>query len=515
MLACVVITYLLVARGCSKVRVTTVITHGYTLPYLIGDEIPDPWVNRMAKEIKDRTVVEKNGPCSIYTYEPSTGHWTSAPGMPSPAHAANQLVLIFDWAVDSSKKELFLASAAADALYAALRAPTGDLAGVELIEDRHLHLIGHSRGASVNSEVARRLSTVELPVDHMTTLDPHPIDGSRNELLKNECWNMLNDCGDPVPEHWTNIRWFDNYYRQSWAWDVLSRCDPDGIALGNQVCNFECELDESALWGEGWLQEHSDVHLWYLATIDLTDEVCEPDPIGWNPITWVSFNQDECIDEDEFDEWFTGLKINGNAEGVRRDRQTIGYRWSRIAGGSESNRPKNEATKNSTTTPVPILHNGSFEGTLREPGLKKNLAGWNYHGGELPDDAVVQNNVKDGGFHLVLESSDTTQVLHNRFYLPENADTLSFNYKAIADSSSEPNANTAMKLRIDFMVGEQSESHLIIHLDQSEDLELREESLDNFNGQIVKGRVYRLQLKIDDDSSAGLIILDDIDVTLR
>ena len=38
-------------------------------------------------------------------------------------------------------------------------------------------LIGHSRGASLNTELARKLAERGIWVDDFTSLDPHPVDG--------------------------------------------------------------------------------------------------------------------------------------------------------------------------------------------------------------------------------------------------------------------------------------------------------------------------------------------------
>ena len=41
------------------------------------------------------------------------------------------------------------------------------------------HLIGHSRGASLVGELAKKLGEQGVWVDQVTTLDPHPVDGVR------------------------------------------------------------------------------------------------------------------------------------------------------------------------------------------------------------------------------------------------------------------------------------------------------------------------------------------------
>ncbi len=61
-----------------------------------------------------------------------------------------------------------------------------------------LHLIGHSRGGSVVTEIARSLGKNGVWVDHVTTLDPVPVAGF----------------GDAAVTTWENVLYADNFYQQ-------------------------------------------------------------------------------------------------------------------------------------------------------------------------------------------------------------------------------------------------------------------------------------------------------------
>jgi hypothetical protein len=177
---------------------TTIITHGFT----IGDK--GAWVQDMASKI-----VQKVGHGGVYRYNPSTGEWDFVQILNQGQ--MDNMVLIFNWTDESDANPLIdhnwrYAEAAADALYAALRDPVynGPAGPGNLLTNRTVHFIGHSRGCSVNSEAARRLRFTGFPIDQITTLDPHPVNPNTG----------MCDWGDPVPQKWAGVSWADNYHRQ-------------------------------------------------------------------------------------------------------------------------------------------------------------------------------------------------------------------------------------------------------------------------------------------------------------
>lgn len=96
-----------------------------------------------------------------------------------------------------------------------------------------LHLIGHSRGASVMSDIAQRLGEKGVWVDQVTYLDPHPVDGGIE--------NGFVDDGDPQVRVWDNVTFADNYWRD----DGLN-ANPDGEHItGTHELNLENQVDKS------------------------------------------------------------------------------------------------------------------------------------------------------------------------------------------------------------------------------------------------------------------------------
>jgi hypothetical protein len=116
-----------------------------------------------------------------------------------------------------------------------------------------IHLIGHSRGASLISELAKDLGQHGVWVDHETFLDPHPVDGVNDPLGFN--------FGDAPMRVYDNVQYADDYWRT----------DGNGTSFdftGEPVNGaYNLQLSEAILSNGGGSIEHSDVHLWYHGTI--------------------------------------------------------------------------------------------------------------------------------------------------------------------------------------------------------------------------------------------------------
>ena len=91
-----------------------------------------------------------------------------------------------------------------------------------------IHLIGHSRGGSVVLEIAHLLAQRGVWVDHVTSLDPHPItDLDLNAL----CLIYPNSSPDPSIELYDNVVFADEYYQfDSDGFFPISGVTVDGAA---------------------------------------------------------------------------------------------------------------------------------------------------------------------------------------------------------------------------------------------------------------------------------------------
>lgn len=199
-----------------------------------------------------------------------------------------EIIMILDWSDALLSDTTAVADAVANELI--------DLGYAEL----PLHLAGHSRGASLVSEIARELGERGIWTDHLTVLDPHPV-------------SVLGDAEVVVRE---KVVFADNFWR-------ADGCDPPLFSK-----DFDCEEDPDGEWidgtydreltefigddtpVEGYDIEHSDTHLWYHGTIDLNTPV---------------YDGEASINEMMRDAWWTASETRG---------ATTGYYFTRLVGGA-------------------------------------------------------------------------------------------------------------------------------------------------------------------------------------
>lgn len=168
------------APHLSTIKYVTVVTHGFELSNAGGDALYP-----LAESILDLTdrlngssktswlldySISGEGGTSGFDNDGSSGS-----SRPKASGTLEHVVLLFDWAPESNEQSSGWAEAAGDGLFSTL-------IGLGLVNpaggnrNPALHLIGHSRGAVVNSEAVQRLSHYQVPVAHVTYLDPHDHD---------------------------------------------------------------------------------------------------------------------------------------------------------------------------------------------------------------------------------------------------------------------------------------------------------------------------------------------------
>ncbi len=259
----------------------TVMTHGFN-----GNV--DDWIIPMANELAGYALFPG---ADFSCYEVSiTQAGTSASflGGISPGNAdSGEIFIKLDWSTLAGlggASTGAVANAAVDALLS-----TGLIAETEgrPLAELPLHLVGHSRGGSVVTEMARLLGAQGVWVDQVTTLDPRPV-----PLF-----------GDASVTTWSNVLYADNF------WQMLG----DGLFVPNGQSVFGAYNRLLTSLGGGYSSSHSDVHLWYHGTIDLATPATDTQAV---------------ITAAERSAWWTGLEMAGAVAGFHYSRIGDGDRLS-------------------------------------------------------------------------------------------------------------------------------------------------------------------------------------------
>jgi hypothetical protein len=174
----------------------TLLVHGYE-GNITG------WVESAADAIADRV----DGGASIYVMKvaekndkPAVTSFVQESGPALASSQEGELVIKLDWtAVDGGK---YSTKEIGRAVTDYLVTRHGD---VRALAEKPMHMIGHSRGASVVVAMSRYLSERGIWVDQNTYLDPHPIDGDNDFLFL--------DFDDQSMRVFDNVAFADNYWR--------------------------------------------------------------------------------------------------------------------------------------------------------------------------------------------------------------------------------------------------------------------------------------------------------------
>ncbi len=419
--------------------VTTVISHG-----LQGGVTAPAWTFSMADEILLQagiggTVLRYNPTTDVPGTPPFTGTWQYYSGATTPN---GPLVLVFDWAQESDLNmggAEGYAEAAADVLYAALRDPKFP-AGFEGVTPLafDLHLIGHSRGTVVHSEVAERLGVAGFPVEHLTTLDPHPVNGT---LSDEQCTgiNEKLDLGDSVPQVWTNVGFADNYFREDGnAPACVHAADFDGSSIPDndeQVAADDgyfdlgvLEINKADDIDDVYLnQEHSKIHAWYHGTIDHSDP--SNDGASVSPID-IDPDSGSCVNTNTCEPWYGHHNVPA--------RTATGWAYSLLAADAGTSVARPAVTPGRGKTPGgfgsfsrSIVYNGNFETVDRVLAVGLGHAGWRYQGGSMQG-VVPWMSEPNNYYHTLTQAG--SPFTHNWIYIDSVVNSLELDLRVVVGS---------------------------------------------------------------------------------
>jgi hypothetical protein len=246
----------------------TVITHGYAGDVTgwitaMADAIPGYFHSRYPEFGTNLTIytliLTTDGSNYYYQWERDSGG--------SPINTdTGEIIVKLDWSQMAggltAPYDISTSNVAWVASYVLSQTNTiADLNGHALVEFP-IHLIGHSRGGSLVSEISRILGTNGIWVDHLTTLDPHPLNNDGNDD------SPLTTVDAPVHTY-VNVLYHDNYWQDLGDGTFV----PDGEAVAGAYVRQLTDL--AGGYPSAWYdflnsyEYHSNVHLWYYGSIDL------------------------------------------------------------------------------------------------------------------------------------------------------------------------------------------------------------------------------------------------------
>jgi hypothetical protein len=367
---------------CStKAAGVTIITHGFE------DDFSFPtWVAAMADEIPTyhsfpgtnftiyRLTLSYNG--SSYVFSSSRTN-----GSPPFATDSGEIIIELDWSslssdvVDSYASTYNVGWAVSQVLM--LTNAIAELNGHPLTEFP-IHLIGHSRGGSLMAQISYVLGTNGVWVDHLTSLDPYPLNNDGNDDFPATVVDASAD------KTYANVLFADNYWQDLGIGAYLG--DPDGEPVSGAYVRQLTDLS-GGYWNVSDIEapDHSNVHLWYHGTIDWNTPASDTEATitgaertNW----WVNYEQKGTNAGFEYSLIGGGNRLSTN-EPVGRGFPAIidGYNQNWDLGAGISNPNRTVLTSDNGTWPNIIKFNITGTNVVTENDFVNTTLYYQYAGG--------------------------------------------------------------------------------------------------------------------------------------
>ncbi len=392
-----------------------------------------------------------------------------------------EIIFLYDWGILSSEGvggvSIGGLEAAADNLFAMLTKPivsykggvkddikiTTALPG-QLLKDRLIHFIAHSRGNIVSLQVFNRLKQHfnTITIDQWTALDPHPASkmgdiettgtGSLNITTQSlpYVFGSASGCNDNV---WyskikgvcgtnnnikldipSNVNRVDNYFRMGPEYEPLNiiggiqgrgnYAEFSGVSIPRATYNRRLNDTIMVAYSDKEGGAHSAVHNWYWATFDSQNSptfINDSQKVTTIPkVAFKNTNHEA--------EWFSNSI--GSWFASDGSKNSTGYNHSRLGGGTIVPLKSGVEIGNSLKRKIRTPYNPSFENDYFD-------AGWKLNGGK---NTVFFNGASVNGYG----NSDGNILLHSYFYFPSSASQL------VIKSQNPTNWSSGNKISVSF-----------------------------------------------------------------
>lgn len=330
----------LVAPPALQAAGVTLITHG-------NGGSTGGWITGMANAMSARI----GGNIPIYRIDVGAGLATSVTKISggNPLLVTNgEVILMLDWGPVSSGSTTTYDVAG---VVAPLFGQTNFIAelGGHALAEFPIHIIGHSRGGSLVCELSKKLGESGIWVDQVTALDAYPIGGDA-----------------PVVAY-ENILFVDSYYQTDWF--LL-----DGQPIPGSFWRRQTVASGGYAFPYDW---HSDVHLWYHGTIDLSATASDLEA------NFTSTMRTQ---------WWTAAEQKGT---------NAGFIYSRLGGGDRlSVVQPNGASSSTVRSGINQKYDFGAGNTNNRTALSENSGAWP---NVIQFSALATNPVAQGGsaqFHI-------------------------------------------------------------------------------------------------------------------